>query len=223
MENYFKNAGKALMAGCLTYDMARAAEKMGDLSCVGEDNEAWKVGPYISSGANEKQIDRNRPYCYCLSKETSVAAGLVLGPNPAKDPKNGGVLIPLPTGNQNISRVEPVISKLIIIEQIELFKEFLNTFAGPSGRAQSRNWQDNQIVGNKILEHVTTLIDRRNALTHDQEYDLPTMKEAVDFYYEATKLAPVLYDAKQKYEASKLSSKAKFEPDDNSKYDAKEL
>ena len=140
MNDYLEKSGKAMLAACLTYDNARTAEKMADWHCVGEDNEAWKQGPYLSAGANQRKINRSHPYCFKTSYEFRVVAGILMGPNPERS-ENGGVKIPLPPKDLRESRVEPVISKLAIIEQFELFKEFLMTFDGPYNRKRCDAWE----------------------------------------------------------------------------------
>lgn len=192
MNDYLEKSGKAMLAACLTYDNARAAEKMADWHCVGEENEAWKEGPYLSAGANQKQIDRSHPYCFKTSREFGVVAGIVMGPNPERS-ENGGVEIPLPPKDLHESRVEPVISKLAIIEQFELFKEFLMTFDGPYNKKRCDAWEGR--VDQTILDKVRQLTNRRNELTHDSEYKLPSMKEAVEYFYNLRQIAPRLYEA----------------------------
>ncbi|MCI0557293.1 MAG: hypothetical protein MN733_02270, partial [Nitrososphaera sp.] len=179
----------------LTYDNARAAEKMADWHCVGEDNVAWKEGPYLSAGANQKQIDRSHPYCFRTSDEFGAVAGIVMGPNPEKS-ENGGVKIPLPPKDKHESSVEPVISKLAIIEQFELFKEFLITFDGPFNKKRCEAWEGR--VKQELLDWVSELTDRRNELIHESDYELPSMKEAVAYFYRLRQLAPKLYAAANK-------------------------
>lgn len=191
MDDYLDKSGKAMLAACLTFDNARAAEKMADWHCVGEDNDAWKEGPYLSAGANQKQIDRSHPYCFRTSDEFGAVAGIVMGPNPKKS-ANGGVQIPLPPKDLHESRVEPVISKLAIIEQFELFKEFLVTFDGPFNKKQCQAWKGR--IEDEVLDLVSQLTNRRNELTHDSDHELPSMKEAVAYFYQLRQLAPKLYE-----------------------------
>jgi hypothetical protein len=191
IEDYMDKSGKAMLAAGLTYDHARAAEKMSDWHCVGDDNVAWKEGPYLSSGANEKQIDRSHPYCFRTSDEFGIIAEIALGPNPPRS-ENGGVHIPLPPKDKNESRVEPVIAKLAIIEQFELFKDFLITFDGPFNAKRCKNWRGR--VDPELLDKVTELTNRRNELTHDSNCTLPSMKEAVTYFYHLRQLAQTFYD-----------------------------
>lgn len=195
MEDYLDKSGKAMLAACLTFDHARAAEKMVDWHCVGEDNDAWKEGPYLSTGANHKQLDRSHPYCFRASAEFGAVAGIVMGPNPKKS-DNGGVQIPLPAKDIHESRVEPVISKLTIIEQFELFKEFLATFDGPFNKKRCKAWEGH--IEQATLTLVSKLTNRRNELTHDSDYELPSMKEAVAYFYHLRQLAPKLHEAANK-------------------------
>lgn len=191
MENYLDQSGRAMLSACLVFDYARAAEKMSDWHCAGEDNDAWKKGPYLSAGANQKQLDRSHPYCLRISIECSAAAEIVLGANPPIS-ENGGVQVPLPSKNTYESRVEPAISKLAIIEQFELFKEFLKTFSGPFNKKKCSEWEGR--VEKDLLDLVSKLTDRRNQLTHDFDYPLPSMKEAVEYFYYLRQLAPRFYE-----------------------------
>jgi len=181
-----------MLAAALTYDHARAAEKMSEWHCVGEDNVAWKEGPYLSAGANQKQIDRNHPYCFRSSAEFGIVVGIVMRPNFEKS-ENGRVKLPLPPKDKRESRVEPVISKLAIIEQFELFKEYLATFDGPYNKKRCKAWEGK--VDQKLLDLVNNLTDRRNELTHESNYELPSMKEAVTYFYQLRQLAAKLYEA----------------------------
>ena len=194
MDEYLDKSGKAMLAACLTYDHARAAEKMVDWHCVGEDNVAWKEGPYLSAGANQKQINCSYPYYFRSSNEFGIVAGIIMGPNP-KESENGRVKIPLPPKDKHESRVDPVISKLAIIEQFELFKEFLITFDGPFNKKRCQAWEGRVEKG--LLDLVCKLTERRNELTHDSDYDLPSIKEAVTYFYHLRQLAPKLYEAAQ--------------------------
>lgn len=180
-----------MLAACLTFDNARAAEKMADWHCVGEDNDAWKEGPYLSAAANQKQIDRSHPYCFKTSNEFGAVAGIVMGPNPKRS-ENGGAKIPLPPKGIHESRVEPVIAKLAIIEQFELFKEFLITFDGPFNKKRCKAWEGR--ILQEVLDVVGELTNRRNELTHDSDHELPSMKEAVAYFYQLRQLAPKLYE-----------------------------
>lgn len=194
MQDYLDKSAKSMFAVCLTFDSARAAEKMTDFSCTGANNIAWKEGPYLTAGADQKEIDRTRPYVIKTSLEFGVAAGIVMGSNPKKA-ENGGVAMPLPPMGANRSRVEPVISKLAIIEQFELFKDFLKTFDGPVNKKKCKEWEGR--ADKSLLELVTELTDRRNSLTHDSDHQLPSMKEAVEYFYSLRQLAPKLYEIQQ--------------------------
>lgn len=195
LDTYMEKSGKAMLAATLTFDHARAAEKMGDPNCSGEDNSAWKEGPYLSAPANMKQIDRSHPYCFRTSIEFQKAAAITrdLYPEPSA---NGGVQIPLPPRNAAHSRIEPVISKLAIIEQFELFKEFLQTFGGPYNKKRREQWAG--VVHEEILKLLGDLTDRRNELTHDSDHVLSTMEEVVGYFYTLRQIAQVLYKARHR-------------------------
>lgn len=192
MEIYLDKSGKAMLAAVMTFDHARAAEKMSDPHCVGTDNAAWQEGPYLSAPANEEEIIHNFPYCFRMSNEFSTVAEIVMGEN-SDVSENGGVQLPLAPKDIHESRVEPVISKLAIIEQFELFKEYLITFNGPINKKQCKLWEGR--IDSEILDLVAKLTNRRNELTHDAEYILPSMKEAVEYFYQLRQVALMLFDA----------------------------
>ncbi|AMN68448.1 hypothetical protein J3492_08970 [Psychrobacter sp. F1192] len=189
LDAYIDRSGKAMLAGCWTYDNARAAEKMLDWDNIGKNNEAWKEGPFLSAGSGQKEIDRTRPYCFRMSEHFSTVASMVVGP-----PQNGvgKIQIPLPPLSEQRSKVEPVISKLIIIEQFELFKEFLETFEGPTNKKRRTEWES--ILDEEVIKDITKITDRRNALTHDSIYELSSMQEAVEYFEKLKYLAPILFN-----------------------------
>jgi len=183
-----------MLAAVLTFDHARAAEKMADWGCVGGDNPAWQEGPYLSAPEGERPVDHRYAYTFRTSPEFGRAAGLVLGSKPKKT-ADGGVPLPLPPKDKYQSRVEPVIAKLAIIEQFELFKEFLVTFSGPFNRKRCKQWEGR--VDQSLLDQMLHLTDRRNELTHDSDHSLPSMREAVDYFYQLRELAPIFHRAGQ--------------------------
>ena len=183
MELYLDKSSKAMLAATVSFDYARSAEKMTEWNCVGKDNQAWKDGPFLTSLANNPDLDRSYPYCFKTSKEFAMTAQIILGDNPEKL-EGGGVKVPLPPKDENGSRVEPVLAKLAIIEQFELFKEYLSTFHGPTNKKQRKAWEGK--VESSTLDLVSDLTNRRNELTHDSDYDFPTMKEAVEYFYKVS-------------------------------------
>jgi len=189
LDDYLTCSAKAMFAACIVYDNARSAEKMADWGCVGEDNKAWRDGPYLSAPPNRKQIDRSHPYCFKTSPESEKAAFIVMGSNPKKC-ENGGVRIPLPPKGAGNSIVEPIISKLAILEQFELFKRLMKKIDGPYNKKIARAWKGR--VDCQFLSKTKKLVDRRDSLVHDHDYDLATMREAVDYLYSLREIAKVL-------------------------------
>jgi len=189
---YANISGKAMIAACMAYDHARSSEKLTDWKCIGDNNPAWTIGPFVSAGANNQQIDHTHPYCIKTSDEFNKALGLVLGPNPERS-ANGGFRLPLPLKGKSESQVEPVIAKLAIIEQFELFKIFLMTFDGPYNLKRRKQWEG--AIQPEVLQSVTAHTDRRNELTHDAEYPLPTMMESIDYFSGLRQNARQLYEA----------------------------
>jgi len=173
---YVEAAGKALLEAMLVYDLATAADKMMSFDCTGDDNDAWKEGPFLSAGKGELQIDRSRPYCLAMSKEFSVSSTLVIGPDPIVK-SNGGVEYPF----KESRNAEMTISKLIIIEQFEIFKDFWVRHDGPYSAKQANKWRGRNL--DDVLDRLATLTNRRNELVHNDPCKPPKIREAVDFYY----------------------------------------
>ncbi|MBN6513549.1 hypothetical protein [Acinetobacter pittii] len=176
--NYKNLSTKSICDAAMSFDLARSAEKMMNWEYIGDDNPAWKDGPYLSSPANKKQIDRSHPYCMRSSIYMRAIAGIVV-----EDEFNGTGKTKIPASQLDPykSRVEPIISKLVIIEQFELFKAFMICCDGPYNKKQVNKWVGK--LPQEILDKISSLTLRRNELTHDTDYELPTMKEAVEFFY----------------------------------------
>lgn len=180
MKAFLKKINEAALDSAWVFDLARSAEKMLDPNCCGDDNLAWKDGPYLSAPANEKEIIRTHPYCFKTSNEMSVLSAMILGDKPTRN-KNGGIKAPFKSIPNGVSRAEPVIAKLAIIELFEIFKDFLLSFNGPYNKKKLTEW--NNKIDDDDIDKITKLVDRRNELTHDDAGTaLPTMKEAVDYY-----------------------------------------
>lgn len=176
--NYIKISNRAICDAVMTFDQARAAEKMMGWEYIGEANSAWKEGPYLSAGANQKEIDRTHPYCMRTSVYMRAIAGIVME---NKFDESGKTLIPTSKLESYQSKVEPIIAKLIMIEQFEIFKDLMKSCDGPYSKKQAEKWVGK--LPEEILDKIAELTKRRNELTHDIDHDLPTMKEAVEFFY----------------------------------------
>ena len=176
-QQYVEAAGKALLAAMSVYDLATASSKMLAFECVGDDNDAWKEGPFLSAGKGEVPIDRSRPYCLAISKEFSVSATLVTGPKP-KASANGGVKLPI----SGLGSAEKTISKLIIIEQFEIFKDFWVKYDGPFNAKQTKKWRGRNV--DDVLDRLEVQTKRRNELVHNDPCEPPTIREAIEFYYD---------------------------------------
>lgn len=192
LTEYKRKANESILKVCWVYDLARSAEKMMDWSCVGEDNLAWQEGPFLSAPANKQSIDRSFPYYIKTSRELSVACSLVIeDPTPNE---RGGVKIPMPPIDPKKSNAENLLSKLSIIEQFELFKEFLMEFDGPFNKKRREEWSDR--LTEELNNLLTEITNRRNELTHDSCPTEPTIREAVLFFYNTRQLAEELYKIK---------------------------
>jgi hypothetical protein len=101
-------------------DNAHAAEKLYQWSNIGNDNIAWEIGPYISAGANQKQIDHKNPYCLRMSSDFSKLVAYVIGPNPNIE-TDGGVTVK----NQNdLIESTAIIPTVAINMQYALLESF---------------------------------------------------------------------------------------------------
>lgn len=175
---YLDLSTKSICDAAVSFDLARAAEKLMSWECVGDDNPAWKDGPYLFAPANKKNINRSHPYIMRSSIYMQVIAGVVVD---NQFDGSGKTPIPMSTLEAEQSRVEPIISKLVIIEQFEIFKDFMISCDGPYNKKQANKWVG--ILPEDILNKISDLTLRRNELTHDITYQLSTMKEAVEFFY----------------------------------------
>lgn len=175
---YVDLSTKAICDVAMCFDLARSAEKMMSWEYIGNDNKAWTEGPYLTSPANKKDIDRSHPYAMRSSIYMQKIAELVVD---NKFNKNGKTSMPISKIESYQSRVEPIISKLLIIEQFEIFKDFMVSCDGPYNKKQVAKWVG--VLPEIVLEKISSLTTRRNELTHDIDYEQPTMKEAVEFFY----------------------------------------
>lgn len=199
LQNVIEKLSSAILNCCYAFDNAKSAEKMFDFNCIGEDNIAWKEGPFISAPANAKQIDHTHPYCLRCSTEFSIAIGVVNKYIPSNIKKNGGKEITLPKPNENNSRVESIISKLTIIEQFEIYKEFAISLYGhefgPYNEKKAKKMK--QYFNDKYYDLLITLINRRNELTHENDCQQATMQEAVVYSSIILELVNIIYNIKQ--------------------------
>lgn len=178
---YKKRAGVAILEACSIFDHAVASEKMLSWECLGGDNKAWSVGPYLSAGAGEQQIDHTRPYCLMLSLETRVAASLVLeGERPGS---NGGILVPAFPAGSSAWKAERLVAKLAIIEQFEIYRDYAIDSKIPySSKVPVDYCYADQSGFEYVFSELRKHVDRRNELIHADDCKFPTMREAVEYY-----------------------------------------
>lgn len=188
IDDYQRLAGQAILDATFLFDRAVAAEKMMRWECIGDSNEAWETGPYLSSGAGKTGIDRSHPYCMRLSIESSVAASLVIG-NGAQKNEHGGVPVPVTPSKKNVWDSEALISKLAIIEQFEIYREFAKQNNMPYNKKMIQNFS----AENKFILLATKLTERRNELIHTDKCTPSTMKESVEYYNSIRQTADHFY------------------------------
>lgn len=181
---YEQNAHMAMNQVSIVFDLARAAEKMCEWKNVGSSNKAWSEGPLIEAPANHIKIDRSFPYVVRTSIEARVIAKRA-DQIFQKEAETGMKKIDLPEVDG--SRVEPYIAKAAIIEQFELFKEICVFFQAPFNKKRAENLRG--CVDDVLLDRLIAAVTRRNELTHQDECQPPTMREAVEYFYDITELA----------------------------------
>ncbi|WP_143543354.1 hypothetical protein, partial [Salinicola salarius] len=181
---YEQKAHRAMNQVSIVFDLARAAEKMCEWKNVGSSNKAWSEGPFIETPANQRTIDRSFPYIVRASIEARVIAKRT-DHIFQKEAESGMKKIDLPEVDG--SRVEPYIAKAAIIEQFELFKEICVLFQAPFNKKRAEKLRG--CVDDAILDRLISAVTRRNELTHQDECQPPTMREAVEYFYDITELA----------------------------------
>ena len=85
------------------------------------------------------------------------------------------------------SKVEPYIAKAAIIEQFEIFKEICVFFQAPFNKKRAEKLRG--CVDDVLLDRLIAAVTRRNELTHQDDCQPPTMREAVEYFYDITELA----------------------------------
>ena len=183
-KKYERKAHMAMSQVSIVFDLARGAEKMCEWKNVGDRNGAWSEGPFIEAPANRRKIDRSYPYVVITSIESRVIAKRV-DQVFQRESEDGMKKIDLPEIDG--SRVEPYIAKTAIIEQFELFKEICVYFRAPFNKKRAEKLRG--VVDDIFLDRLVAAASRRNELTHQDECPPPTMREAVEYFYDITELA----------------------------------
>lgn len=174
----------AMNQAAIVFDLARSAEKMCEWKNIGNDNCAWVEGPFIEAPFNKIKIDRSFPYVVKASLESRVVAQRSEQIFQCK-PESGMRKIELPEVDG--SRVEPYLAKAAIIEQFEIFKEVCVIFKAPFNKKRAEKQRG--FVDDVLLDRLINAVTRRNELAHQDECQPPTMREAVEYFYDITELA----------------------------------
>lgn len=181
-------------------DNAWSAEKMYDWDNLGEDNQAWTEGPYISAGANRPQIARSQPYCLRVSTASSMLAGYQIGPQP-KFGKNGGVAIGHVRERIKANAIIPTVAicmQFALLEALdkESFFEWatakcIDLDSKPAKRydrqpVRSRMEILNALcqldVSDKCINAYESVSNFRNKLTHEPRFFCDAPECALDIY-----------------------------------------
>lgn len=196
LQDIIKKLSSAILNSCYVFDNARASEKMLNPNYVGKNNIAWKKGPYLLAKRGGKQINHTHEYCIATSDEFRIASGLVDKYIPSYFEKNGGRKIDIPKANENDTRVESIISKLSMIEQFEIYKDFAVLLyghdIGPYNIGKAKKMK--QYFSDEDYDLLTLSINRRNELTHEYDCKKSTMIEAVVYSSTILHLANIIYN-----------------------------
>jgi len=195
--SYLKESDIYMLSLYNSMDFAVAAEKMFSWDNLGEDNAAWKEGPYISSGANEKDIDHSKPYCIRLSDENSFLSNYILGPNP-KIEKNGGCKM---LDDRSLIKTTTIISTVAINMQFSLLEAFefdtvLEYMTSNSLEKEKRQYNRspvkkrleiisnmlNKKIENELQNAYSSVSNFRNLLTHEPNILCGEPFTALDVY-----------------------------------------
>jgi len=211
--HYIDESDQYMHSLYMCMDNAWAAEKMYDWGNLGDDNPAWKDGPYISAGANSPQIDRSHPYCLRLSSSSSSLAGYQIGPN-AEIGEHGGV----PAGHERdrirASAIIPTVAigmqfSLLEALDIDLFLGWagingVDLSAKPAKRydrrpARSRMETINELsscpISEKAINAYESVSNFRNKLTHEPAFFCGVPDCAIDVYIVCQAVASSIYGA----------------------------
>lgn len=181
-------------------DNAWSAEKMYDWNNLGEDNQAWVEGPYISPGANCPQIDRTNPYCLHISKASSFLVGYQIGPRPNFG-KNGGVALGHDKERIKANVIIPTVAicmQFALLEalEIDLFNEWAATNMIDLNSQLTRRYDRRPVrsrmetlnalcqskVSDRCINAYESVSNFRNKLTHEPQFFCGVPECAIDVY-----------------------------------------
>lgn len=198
--HYIKESDQYMHSLFMCMDNAWAAEKMYDWENIGDANDAWVKGPYISAGANCPQIDKSHPYCLRVSPSSSKLMGYQIGPNPIFG-KNGGVAI---GHDSEMIKANVIIPTVAICMQFALLESVdvdmfslwakennVDLSAGLAKRydrrpAKSRMETLNSLCSTKVSDQCVNAYESvsnfRNKLIHEPQFFCGSPDCAVDVY-----------------------------------------
>lgn len=191
LDDYLNLSDSYMFSMFMCMDNAHSAEKMYVWQNIGDNNKAWKSGPYISAPANEKPISRDYPYCLRISKDTSLLAGYLFSESNEEHCNKGK-----PAGNFNdylkattIIPITAVCTQFMLLERYEfaafnLYVELNKPLKTKDIRRYNKKPVKERmnclesLMGITIPEHIIEaykqMSDLRNKLTHEISlYDKP--------------------------------------------------
>ena len=198
--NYIKESDRYMHSLFICMDNAWSAEKMYDWDNLGDDNQAWAEGPYITAGANCSQIDRSRPYCLHVSAASSMLVGYQIGPQP-KFEKNGGVAFGHVRERIKANVIIPTVSICMQFYLLEAFDiESFTKWVAEKGidldsktakrydrqpvrsRMEILNALCQLDVSDKCINAYESVSNFRNKLTHEPQFFCGAPEVAIDVY-----------------------------------------
>ncbi|MDW5418538.1 hypothetical protein R6242_18395 [Iodobacter sp. CM08] len=192
-EKYKELSAQSICQATMIFDLARSAEKLVDPNCSGLNNPAWSEGPYLAPYVGAPEIPKAHPYVIMISIESQAAVNISHTGSASRAPTSNDGIIQLILPENNGSRADRYISKLVTIEQFEILKDFLVSISAPINKKQSL-----KSIGKiepVVLSELEAIIARRNELTHEISPPISNMREAVEYYNSCIWLAQVFNDS----------------------------
>lgn len=141
------------------------------------DSGLWSDGPYLCSGVSHEALRSALPLALKTSIESAKAAELTMGRDYQPGP-SGKTAVPLVVGPL---RANSLVSRLGIIAQFELWKDFARSAGYPTNEKQAHKFA---FKSPQELPELVALVQRRNELVHEvKAANDPNMREFIEFTY----------------------------------------
>lgn len=157
--------------------MAEACSKAMRPGYVLPNTGCWTDGPYLCSGVSHEALRSALPLALKTSIESAKAAELTMGSDYRPGP-SGKTLVPFVQGPL---RTNALVSRLGIIAQFELWKDYAKSVGYPINEKQAQKFT---FKNPEELPELIAMIQRRNELVHEVTVSNdPTMREFIEFTY----------------------------------------